>query len=342
MSEIKLQCVEQNLHLLTKPEIFSGDVNYDTISVDFDKTWDNFTKTAIFYQSKDTVYYQLLDMEDKAIIPKEVLTYKGDMYLGVFGVKGDVVITSEVLMYKIRQGVPTEELIIPNPRPDIFEQIIADYNAIKLVIDRDYNEIKEDYEATKEDLQTDYETSKADLQEDYNNFSSVILKAVEDMASDLNGKSEKNHNHDDRYYTENEVDNKLSGKSDKDHDHDDRYYTENEVNVKLANKLDSNRLTVLSGEIATTLVSGQLYSQGVVQVNYPNGFHKSNCIVIGAMVIESNVGRHNNIGFTRLDSAINNFVNPLVNLMDNYISITARNNGNAMTLGYKVALYRYA
>lgn len=142
MSEIKLQCVEQNLHLLTKPEIFSGDVNYDTISVDFDKTWDNFTKTAIFYQSRDNVYYQLLDINDKAIIPKEVLSYKGSLYFGVFGVNGDVVITSEVLKYKINQGVPTEELIAPDPRPDIFEQILADYDAIKKVIDKDYEDLK--------------------------------------------------------------------------------------------------------------------------------------------------------------------------------------------------------
>ena len=46
----------------------------------------------------------------------------------------------------------------------------------------------------------------------------------------------KSHSHDDRYYTEAEVDGKLSGKSNIGHTHDDRYYTESEVDTKLNEK----------------------------------------------------------------------------------------------------------
>lgn len=42
-----------------------------------------------------------------------------------------------------------------------------------------------------------------------------------------------NHDHDDRYYTEPEMDTKLSGKADVGHNHDGRYYTESEVDTKL-------------------------------------------------------------------------------------------------------------
>lgn len=42
------------------------------------------------------------------------------------------------------------------------------------------------------------------------------------------------HNHDDRYYTESEVDSKLNVKSNAGHTHDDRYYTESEVNSKVS------------------------------------------------------------------------------------------------------------
>lgn len=45
----------------------------------------------------------------------------------------------------------------------------------------------------------------------------------------------KSHSHDDRYYTETEMNAKLDGKSNTGHTHDDRYYTESEVNTKLAN-----------------------------------------------------------------------------------------------------------
>ncbi len=54
----------------------------------------------------------------------------------------------------------------------------------------------------------------------------------------LAGKSDSNHTHDDRYYTEAETDALLAGKSDTGHTHDDRYYTEAESDAALAGKQD--------------------------------------------------------------------------------------------------------
>ena len=56
------------------------------------------------------------------------------------------------------------------------------------------------------------------------------------------------HNHDDRYYTESEMDTKLSGKAASDHTHDDRYYTESEMNTKLSGK--KNTQTAVSDPAA--------------------------------------------------------------------------------------------
>ena len=50
----------------------------------------------------------------------------------------------------------------------------------------------------------------------------------------------KSHTHDDRYYTESEINTKLNGKSDTGHTHDNRYYTESEVNTKLDGKSNTN------------------------------------------------------------------------------------------------------
>lgn len=60
------------------------------------------------------------------------------------------------------------------------------------------------------------------------------------------------HTHDDRYYTETEIDSKLNGKSNAGHTHDDRYYTESEMNTKLAGKSDTSHShsTHLTTEIA--------------------------------------------------------------------------------------------
>ena len=48
------------------------------------------------------------------------------------------------------------------------------------------------------------------------------------------------HTHDDRYYTESEINTKLNGKSDTGHTHDNRYYTESEIDSKLSGKSNTN------------------------------------------------------------------------------------------------------
>lgn len=59
------------------------------------------------------------------------------------------------------------------------------------------------------------------------------------------------HTHDDRYYTESEINSKLDGKSNTGHTHDDRYYTESEMNTKLAGKSDASHSHNLNTMINT-------------------------------------------------------------------------------------------
>ena len=69
----------------------------------------------------------------------------------------------------------------------------------------------------------------------------------------LSGLPVAGHTHDDRYYTEAEIDGKiqtintaLSGKSASDHTHDDRYYTETEIDNKLGGKSNTGHSHVQS------------------------------------------------------------------------------------------------
>ena len=72
-------------------------------------------------------------------------------------------------------------------------------------------------------------------------------KAVGDA---LAKKANAEHNHDDRYYTEDEVNVKLSKKSDSDHTHDERYYQQNEIDEKL--KVKANTINIHTLTIPTT------------------------------------------------------------------------------------------
>ena len=70
------------------------------------------------------------------------------------------------------------------------------------------------------------------------------------LQTQIDGKSDTGHTHDDRYYTESEVDTisgslntKIDGKADTVHTHDDRYYTETEIDgiiTTISGKLDDH------------------------------------------------------------------------------------------------------
>lgn len=69
----------------------------------------------------------------------------------------------------------------------------------------------------------------------------------------LSNLSVSGHTHDDRYYTETEIDGKIqtintaiSGKAASDHTHDDRYYTETEIDNKLSEKSNTGHSHVQS------------------------------------------------------------------------------------------------
>jgi hypothetical protein len=92
---------------------------------------------------------------------------------------------------------------------------------------------------------------------------------LKEIFTALSGKSDITHLHDDRYYTETEINallsgkanfthahaqtditgliSALSGKSDTGHNHDDRYYTESEINTLLTGKEDAANKNIAGG-----------------------------------------------------------------------------------------------
>lgn len=141
MSTIKLKIQGQVIQLIDKPAIYSGDINVDTVSFDFSSDWIGFTKTAVFFKTADDPYQQILSGDDDCYIPHEVVDVEGKIHLGVFGVKDDKVITTEVITYEIGQGIL--KIGTPSqPSDELWQQVLSIVQGLRDDVKKYYEELK--------------------------------------------------------------------------------------------------------------------------------------------------------------------------------------------------------
>ena len=100
------------------------------------------------------------------------------------------------------------------------------------------------------------------------------------------------HTHDDRYYTESEVNNLLNGKAASSHTHDDRYYTESEVNNLIWNEIHVKEYSADNVSVSTGTKTQEFsialpgyWIVGLVQASIENassgGINSSQCSIYG-------------------------------------------------------------
>ncbi len=130
MAEVRIKVEGQLLTVLNQEVIASGNVEYDTCSFEFDRAWQGYVKTAVFYQDKTKVQYAVLDSDGTCAIPAAAMAGEGNMYIGVFGVSGPKVITSTVERIYIRQGAISGETVSAEPGDDIFLAIVVKYQQV--------------------------------------------------------------------------------------------------------------------------------------------------------------------------------------------------------------------
>ena len=130
MTKIKLSTNDQVLTATVKPPVSSGSRNAVEIEVNFDSNWSAYTKSAIFYTSKDsTVYEKVLDGGTTCRIPHEVLREPCTLYIALRGVSSSGnVKTSARIAYDIVPGSPI--IITSAPSEDVYTQLMGKYNDI--------------------------------------------------------------------------------------------------------------------------------------------------------------------------------------------------------------------
>ena len=132
MSVINVVVMDQTLTITQAPTIAAKGVNEDYIRFDLSEEWDGFTVAALFFaeDAPDAVYKTSVT-NGQAIVPHEVTDCAGYIYFGLAGVKDDIVYTSELLRYKIVEGL-YEGQSSEEPTPSIYEQwanAVAQYAA---------------------------------------------------------------------------------------------------------------------------------------------------------------------------------------------------------------------
>ena len=128
MTKINLLTQGQQLINASKVVVASGDVNSVQLCVEFDSAaWKEYpARSATFYTSKDETVHEMLLLNDKCIVPFEVLTEACVLFIGVRGVSadGERVKTSSLVKYKVSEGAPIGDKTL-TPTMDLYQQYLA-------------------------------------------------------------------------------------------------------------------------------------------------------------------------------------------------------------------------
>lgn len=182
MTIINLLTQGQQLINASKVVVASGDINSVELQVEFDSAaWKEYpARSATFYTSKDATVYEMLLLNDKCIVPFEVLAESCVLFIGVRGVSadGERVKTSSLVKYKVSEGAPIGDKTL-TPTMDLYQQYLA---AVKIEADPVLKAVKE--EANAAIARVEAEVSKTVLWENPDTEASFPATTIE---QDLSG-----------------------------------------------------------------------------------------------------------------------------------------------------------
>ena len=236
MKSIKIEVKNNLATVIERPKrITAGTVGLP-VEFTFDSHWDGLSKTAVFMAGSEQM---AVEMETTAIVPWEILMKPGvQLSIGACGVNADGTVAIPTVWANVgvvHHGATIGLFPSTNSTATIWKKL---QNAIGNLLS----------------LKTNSKDS--------------LVSAVNEVYDSVGS-----HKHDDRYYTEAQIDDKLSNLSAKVHDHDERYYTEEQIDEKLSGLSekghDHNELYYTQAQMSNqyytkTQSDGRYYTQAQV------------------------------------------------------------------------------
>ena len=132
MTVIRLCLDDLSLRVASCAQVSSENVKTIGIELRRNNRWLDYTMSAVFFTSWSKTVYEVMLEGDSCIVPHEVLDKPGKLYIGIRGVKDDLVKASTLVVYKIEKGAPTGTATAMEPTPDVYQQILKRLDEIDL------------------------------------------------------------------------------------------------------------------------------------------------------------------------------------------------------------------
>lgn len=132
MTVIGLCLDDLSLRVTSCTQVSSENVKTIGIELRRNNRWLDYTMSAVFFTSWSKTVYEVMLEGNSCIVPHEVLDKPGKLYIGIRGVKDDLVKASTLVVYKIEKGAPTGTATAMEPTPDVYQQILKRLNEIDL------------------------------------------------------------------------------------------------------------------------------------------------------------------------------------------------------------------
>ena len=158
MTTIGLSANDQLLAVTLNPKVASGQQNTVDIRVEFSDDWDEFAKSAVFFTSNNTnTVYEKVLTNGECIVPAEVMSKDGILYIGVRGVnsQNNEVKTTSLVKYKITEGTPSGTGTEVEPTPNVYQQLLSAYGKTDNSINKEISDRKTAIATEKAERQTE-------------------------------------------------------------------------------------------------------------------------------------------------------------------------------------------